>query len=128
MIRNHDQYHDAAELWRQWADRCAAKVITTEAVLWEWLNGSAHPEVRTSAVRGYRICHEEEAIEVVLFDGPQIEAAVRLFEERPDKSWSLTDCLSFVVMQERGLRNALTADHHFEQAGFRALLLEEPPA
>jgi predicted nucleic acid-binding protein len=43
--------------------------------------------------------------------------------KRPDKDWSLTDCLSFVVMTDRGLSEALTGDHHFfEQAGFRAVL------
>ncbi len=41
---------------------------------------------------------------------------------RPDKDWSLTDCISFVVMEEHGITDALTGDHHFEQAGFRALL------
>lgn len=45
-----------------------------------------------------------------------------LFAARPGKNWSLTDCISFVVMQERGITDALTADHHFEQAGFVALL------
>ena len=45
-----------------------------------------------------------------------------LYASRPDKDWSLTDCISFVVMQEHGLTEALTADHHFEQAGFVALL------
>lgn len=45
-----------------------------------------------------------------------------LFANRPDKDWSLTDCISFVVMKERGLTDALTSDHHFEQAGFNILL------
>ncbi len=45
-----------------------------------------------------------------------------LFTGRPDKHWSLTDCTSFVVMEEHGLSDALTADHHFEQAGFNVLL------
>ena len=49
-----------------------------------------------------------------------------LYRDRPDKAWSLTDCVSFLVMQERGLADALTADEHFRQAGFRALLLDEP--
>jgi predicted nucleic acid-binding protein len=47
---------------------------------------------------------------------------INLFSERKDKQWSLTDCISFVVMREGGLTEALTADHHFEQAGFIALL------
>ena len=47
---------------------------------------------------------------------------VVLYQNRPDKDWSLTDCISFVVMEEQGLGTALTADRHFEQAGFVALL------
>ena len=49
---------------------------------------------------------------------------MQLYRERPDKEWGLTDCISFVVMQERGISAALTADEHFQQAGFRALMRE----
>ena len=52
----------------------------------------------------------------------RIKKGIRGFEERADKDWPLTDCISFVVMEESGLRDALTADQHFEQAGFKALL------
>jgi predicted nucleic acid-binding protein len=45
-----------------------------------------------------------------------------LYSQRPDKEWTLTDCISFVVMHEENLTGALTEDHHFEQAGFTALL------
>jgi len=45
-----------------------------------------------------------------------------LYHQRPDKQWSLTDCISFVVMRDRGMSEALTGDRHFEQAGFRPLL------
>jgi len=47
---------------------------------------------------------------------------IDLYQQRPDKAWSLTDCISFVVMQEHGITEALTADRHFEQAGFVPLL------
>src|SRR3954454_17590177 len=50
------------------------------------------------------------------------EAAWALLRSRPDKSWSLTDCTSFEIMRRRGLTEALTIDHHFEQAGFTPLL------
>jgi len=50
------------------------------------------------------------------------QRGVDLFEQRADKAWSLTDCLSFLVMRAERLTDALTGDHHFEQAGFRALL------
>jgi uncharacterized protein len=45
-----------------------------------------------------------------------------LYDQRPDKAWSLTDCISFTIMQDHGLRDALTGDHHFEQAGFNVLM------
>lgn len=48
-----------------------------------------------------------------------------MYSLHTDKTWGLVDCISFVVMQERGITDALTADRHFQQAGFRALLLED---
>jgi predicted nucleic acid-binding protein len=45
-----------------------------------------------------------------------------LYVNRPDKQWSLTDCISFVVMEREGIADALTGDKHFEQAGFNVLL------
>jgi len=50
------------------------------------------------------------------------ERGLDLYCSRPDKSWSLTDCISFLVMEEHGVMEALTGDHHFVQAGFVALL------
>ena len=49
-------------------------------------------------------------------------AGVELYRVRGDKGWSVTDCMSFVMMKRRGITEALTGDRHFEQAGFRALL------
>jgi uncharacterized protein len=53
----------------------------------------------------------------------QVARAIQLYGQREDKTWSLTDCISFVVMQEHGVTEALTADRHFEQAGFVPLLV-----
>jgi hypothetical protein len=55
-----------------------------------------------------------------------LQHALDLFRSRPDKDWGLTDCVSFVLMQGEGINEALTADIHFRQAGFKALLLESP--
>jgi predicted nucleic acid-binding protein len=54
-------------------------------------------------------------------------AALERIRARSDKDWGLTDCASFVAMEERGLSEALTPDDHFVQAGFRALLREDVP-
>lgn len=56
----------------------------------------------------------------------QSKSSFELYRNRPDKEWGMTDYISFVIMQERGISDALTADDHFRQAGFRALLLENP--
>jgi predicted nucleic acid-binding protein len=63
-------------------------------------------------------------VEIVPLSAPLLQRAVTLYAERPDKEWGLTDCTSFIVMEERGIRDALTADEHFRQAGFRPLLRE----
>ena len=51
--------------------------------------------------------------------------ALRLYRERPDKEWTLTDCVSFIVMEDRGITEALTTDEHFQQAGFDVLMRQE---
>jgi hypothetical protein len=66
-------------------------------------------------------------IEVVPFDVEMIAAEARFYEASSDKDWSLTDCLSFLVMEQRRIPRALTTDHHFRQAGFGSVLLEDPP-
>jgi predicted nucleic acid-binding protein len=57
---------------------------------------------------------------------PLFEAGLQLHAGRTDKEWSLTDCISFVVMQRRGISRALTPDRHFEQASFEALMRRDP--
>ena len=66
--------------------------------------------------------HANPANHVIPTSDELFEKGVTLYDARPDKRWSLTDCISFVVMGERGIREALTGDHHDEQAGFTALL------
>jgi uncharacterized protein len=108
--------------------RVGSKVVTTEAILWEWLNALADASTRGIAAEGYRRAHADSFVEVVSLDPDLTGAAVTLYGSRTDKDWSLTDCISFVVMQSRGIAEALTTDHHFEQAGLKALMLSLPGA
>ena len=101
--------------------------MTTEAVLWEWLNGLSDARTRRAAAEGYWRVHADVSVEVVPFHRELIESSVRLYRTRPDKDWSLTDCLSFVVIEERDLTEALTTDGHFEQAGLKSIMLGNPP-
>lgn len=126
LSRKRDQYHRRAVAWNQFVIRSKGTIVTTEAVLWEWLNALSEARTRSIAAEGYRRAHLDARIEVVPFQPELTNSAIRLYQERPDKSWGLTDCLSFVVMERRQLIEALTTDRHFEQAGLKAMMLKEP--
>jgi predicted nucleic acid-binding protein len=79
----------------------------------------------TRAATFIRKFHAFSFAEVVAPSQSQFGNPLALYDQRPDKSWSLTDCISFQIMEDRGISAALTGDHHFEQAGFVALL--QPP-
>jgi len=64
----------------------------------------------------------DPTVEVIATDSDLIHSGLQLFQSRQDKEWGLVDCTSFIIMQDRGLTEALTSDEHFEQAGFVALL------
>jgi len=66
----------------------------------------------------------EEGFQILALSQEMVDQAVTLFQSRPDKEWGLTDCLSFVLMDREGISQALTADVHFRQAGFEAMLLD----
>src|SRR5579863_720895 len=102
-------------------------MVTTEAVCWEWLNAMSDAATRSIAARGYERIRRDARIEVVPHSGELSAGAIRLYTDRSDKDWSVTDCLSFIVMDWRNIRDALTADRHFEQAGLRAVLSDSPP-
>ncbi len=97
-------------------------LVTTSAVLLETLDGFSSHGLRHLATPLRQTIEASQQLEVVHVDETLFGRGWDLYESRGDKDWSLTDCLSFVVMRERDLDEALAHDHHFEQAGFRALL------
>ena len=127
LSRKRDQYNRHAVGWNRFVVRTRSSIVTTEAVLWEWLNGLSDASTRGVAAEGYRRVHADARIEVVPFQADLIDSAMQLYRTRPDKDWSLTDCLSFVVMERRQLTEALTTDGHFEQAGVRVMMLAQSP-
>jgi predicted nucleic acid-binding protein len=104
----------------QYLDGFTGKLVTTEWVLMEVADALRAPSARVAVVEFLRAVRSDPGFDVIGYDGLIYEAGLNLFATRPDKDWSLTDCISFVVMEQRGILEALTADHHFEQAGFRA--------
>lgn len=118
-----DLYHDRAVGWPRALAAAKSRIVTTEHVLWEVLDGLSALGTRATAMQGYRLLHRDAGTEIVEPDPLLMAEALAMYDARRDKEWGITDCLSFVVMQRWGLSAALTADHHFEQAGFEALLL-----
>ncbi len=105
-----------------------ARLITTEMVLTEYLDDfSQRGEfLRRAAVAAVQRLLRDPNVTIVPQTSAQFRQALALYAARADKTWSLTDCASFRVMQHYHLTEALTYDKHFEQAGFKALLRDEP--
>ena len=98
------------------------RLVTTGWVLTELGDGLASPLNRPSFLAIEESLRTEPNITLLPCGDELLRAGIELFRHRMDKFWSLTDCISFVVMQREGITEALTGDHHFEQAGFTALL------
>jgi predicted nucleic acid-binding protein len=99
-------------------------MITSQMVLTEFLNHYAAlgQPFRQHAAQVVRSLQENADVDVVPQAASQFAAALTLYEQRSDKKWGLTDCASFLIMQERGVVEALAHDDHFQQAGFFPLL------
>jgi uncharacterized protein len=95
--------------------------VTTDCVLLEFADGMVDPLNRTVAVAMIRQMRTTPVFDIVRCDPSVFEAGFNLYSLRPDKDWSLTDCISFVVMETRGIVEAVTGDHHFRQAGFHPM-------
>jgi uncharacterized protein len=119
---NRDQHHAVAQSWSQ---QITGTMVTTAAVIFETANLLSRPNWRRHCVKLVERIHQRDDIQIVEVTHELRLRGWELFCNRLDKAWSLTDCISFVVMQDMSLSNALTADHHFNQAGFRALFLEQ---
>ncbi len=102
-------------------ERYPGRLVTTEWVLMEVADALSSPESRVTAAGFLRAIRADAQFEIVEYLPHIYKAGLTLFASRADKAWSLTDCISFSVMIQRGLVEALTADHHFEQAGFKAI-------
>ena len=125
MLNPADQLHRKA--LSATAEIAGLRIVTSEMVLVEFLNGVARlgNEVRLKAADTRQKLSANPNIHVVPQTSAQLAAATRLYAARPDQRWSVTDCASFLIMEERGIIKALSYDRDFVQAGFRALLRED---
>lgn len=125
LLNRADEAHAAAAAAsRQRVER----LVTTTWVLIEFADAMSAAASRGRAARLISGYLANPLVTIIRPEWDQFEAGLRLYAARRDKGWSLTDCLSFEEMRRMGIREALTGDHHFEQAGFVALLRATPGA
>jgi predicted nucleic acid-binding protein len=117
-LNRRDQHHERV---LEFSRDFRAGILTSDWVLMEVADALAESESR-SRVRDF-ILHlrKANACEIIPATRQLLDHALELYHQRADKKWTLTDCVSFVIMRERKVTDALTGDKHFEQAGFVAL-------
>jgi predicted nucleic acid-binding protein len=124
LIDSTQAYHSvAAKVYRR-ARQQGRKLITTNYIIMELVALLTSPLriPRKTTIEFIQGLRTSPHVEIVHIDRELDDRAWQLLAERPDKDWSLVDCASFTVMQERGISEAFTTDRHFEQAGFVCLL------
>lgn len=128
LVSRTDAHHGSALGWAARVQAGGVELVTTRAVMLEIGNALARQRFRRHAVALLKAFERDSTVWIEPVTEERYAAAFELFSLRADKEWSLTDCISILVMQELGLADALTADEHFAQAGFKALLREPLPA
>jgi predicted nucleic acid-binding protein len=119
LLNKRDQWHQQAV---EIIGATAGPIVTSQWVLAEVADAFSKPPDRPLFAKLLELIAADERIQVIGASNPQFQRGVELYLRRPDKSWSLTDCISFVIMKQRNIHEALTGDQHFEQAGFILLL------
>lgn len=113
---NHAKAISVAQSWN-------GSVVTTEYVLTEVANHLCRSQHGRATFGQFLHDLEADPKTLIVESSRDLwKSGVNFYLQRGDKEWSLTDCISFLIMEERGLREALASDHHFAQAGFVTLL------
>jgi uncharacterized protein len=124
LLHRADPYHEKV---KELAARLTTErrpLITSTAVLAELGDGFARKK-RWDVLNAFLVALAADPLVTILaVDRDLLERARQLRNSRLDKDWGLTDCVSFASMTDHGVDEAFTADQHFQQAGFRALLRE----
>lgn len=122
LISPNDAFHKKALELANMIETTKSSLVTTRAVVIEVGNALSKQSLRKSAVALIDSMEADETVIIVSVSDDIYNEAFKLFRSRLDKEWGLTDCISFVVMKQQKVTNALTTDQHFQQAGFVALM------
>ena len=119
ILNDREQgHHKAVEL----SKNLRGRVLTTEWIIAELGDACSEIERRPRFLAVLDIMKSDQDLQILPATSAGLDTGIELFSNRADKQWPLTDCISFEAMREHGVTEALTADHHFAQAGFVPLL------
>jgi predicted nucleic acid-binding protein len=122
LISKKDERRKRAQELSREVKQTRPRIVTTQAVLVEVANALAAPQVRGTAAAYINMLRKEPFVDIVPTSQGLLQRGFSLYTTRQDKDWGWTDCMSFVVMRDQGLRDVLAHDRDFKQAGFNALL------
>lgn len=126
LANNHDPHHKLAKKLEVELLKQRDTLVLHWGIVLEIGDGYARLDRRERGIELLNRFEQEEGYLVSPITEPLLGVARQLYLDRKDKEWGLTDCVSFVLMRQEGIDEALTADVHFRQAGFKALLLDNP--
>jgi predicted nucleic acid-binding protein len=119
LLSARDSAHQRAV---QFTHSFTRQLLTTAWIITEVADGMTTVAERARFVAFFDRLSRNATVTIELCSPVLFDLGMAMYRQRLDKEWSLTDCISFVVMEQHQVREALTGDHHFEQAGFVALL------
>jgi predicted nucleic acid-binding protein len=102
--------------------RPGLRLVTTDYVILELADALNKRTTRAEFIILWESLQGDAAVKIIVGNNNLWQRGMQLYQKRPDKEWQLTDCISFLVMEDLGLKDALTGDKHFAQAGFKPLL------
>lgn len=122
LIDADDNLHSTAANILQQLNQQKARLTTTEFVLFEVADAFCKPKTRGTVIAYLNGLRRMRHLNIIPLSQSLHDDAWDLYCRRSDKSWGLTDCTSFIVMEQEQISEAFTSDRHFEQAGFTKLL------
>ena len=122
LLNTSDELHLQAQQVLAELRHQGVPLLTTDFVLLEVADALSAPAFRGHTVQFVDSLRKQQVVRILPASESLLNSGWTLYSNRPDKEWSLTDCISFVTMTAEGISDAFTSDHHFEQAGFRRLM------
>ena len=126
LLHRRDQHHESALAWKEIVESAQTRLLTTEFCLLEVVDYVSRCGYRILARNLVRELRAGAYVSIVPCSSALLDRALELHARRDDKTWSLTDCTSILVMQDNGVTDVLTYDHDFAEAGMRVLPLTSP--